>query len=159
MWLLLTLLQMAFIFFMSSRDGTASSADSSAVVLFLLRTFLPHFKEKTEAAQLLEAARFTWPVRKAAHMTEYALLAVFMQGTLRNRPSAEPASERTGAFIRKAAAAAWVLAVLYACTDELHQRAVPGRAGEFRDVCIDAAGAAIGLAVRAAAGSAKRSES
>lgn len=34
---------------------------------------------------------------------------------------------------------------LYALTDELHQRFVPGRSGELRDVFIDTSGAFTGL--------------
>ena len=40
---------------------------------------------------------------------------------------------------------AWCFAVVYAMTDEIHQLSVPGRAGRFTDVCIDATGAAIGI--------------
>ena len=38
-------------------------------------------------------------------------------------------------------------AFLYACTDEFHQRYVPGRSGEFRDVCIDTCGAIVGVLI------------
>lgn len=37
--------------------------------------------------------------------------------------------------------------ILYAMTDELHQRFVPGRSCEWRDVCIDGLGAVIGIVV------------
>ena len=47
--------------------------------------------------------------------------------------------------LRKAALLAWTCATLYAATDEFHQLFVPGRAGLFTDVLIDATGAAIGL--------------
>lgn len=39
------------------------------------------------------------------------------------------------------------LAFLYACTDETHQLFVPGRSGEFKDVCIDTCGAFIGALI------------
>lgn len=38
-----------------------------------------------------------------------------------------------------------VLAFTYACSDEIHQLFVPGRSGEFRDVCIDTCGASFGI--------------
>ena len=34
-----------------------------------------------------------------------------------------------------------------ACTDEFHQYFVPGRSAEFKDVCIDTAGALAGLMI------------
>ena len=72
----------------------------------------------------------TWDLvlRKAAHMTEYAILAVLLR--------------------RATGSTAWAfgLAVAYAATDELHQTFVPGRHGTPVDVGIDAIGALIGLA-------------
>lgn len=41
---------------------------------------------------------------------------------------------------------AWILAVLYAITDEYHQTFVFGRNGTWIDVLIDSTGAAIALA-------------
>ncbi len=40
----------------------------------------------------------------------------------------------------RALALAAAAAFLYACSDEFHQRYVPGRMGSFRDVAIDSAG-------------------
>lgn len=64
------------------------------------------------------------PVRKLAHATEYAILALLWFGALGSKPQAV------------------VIAFLYACTDEFHQLFVPGRAGLFTDVLIDTSGAA-----------------
>lgn len=67
-----------------------------------------------------------WDVvlRKAAHMTEYGLLALLWWRALSTR------SPVPGAAI----------AVAYAITDELHQSFVKGRHGSPVDVAIDAAG-------------------
>ena len=76
-------------------------------------------------------------VRKGAHMTEYAILAVLIYVWLgRWRMSR----------LRMACAAA-VLTVFYACSDEFHQLFVAGRAGKVSDVLIDSAGAVLGLAL------------
>ena len=73
----------------------------------------------------------TWDLllRKLAHMTEYAVLALLLL-------------RATGSY-----AWAFGLAVGYACTDEFHQTFVRGRHGSPVDVGIDAVGALIGLAV------------
>jgi VanZ family protein len=73
----------------------------------------------------------TWDtvLRKCAHMTEYAILAVLLV-------------RATGSY-----AWAFALAVAYAGTDEFHQTFVRGRHGSPVDVGIDAVGALIGLAV------------
>ncbi len=73
------------------------------------------------------------PVRKLAHMFEFAVLAVLFV-------KAWPAAK--GRFI-----AAFVAAVIYACTDEFHQSFVVGRSSSLFDVAVDATGAAIGLAL------------
>lgn len=50
---------------------------------------------------------------------------------------------------RRAAVWAWAMASLYAVTDEWHQTFVPGRTGSIQDVLLDAAGAAVGVALAA----------
>jgi len=71
----------------------------------------------------------TWDLvlRKCAHMTEYAVLAIL--------------------FRRATGSSRWafVLAVAYACSDEFHQTFVRGRHGSPVDVSIDGVGALIGL--------------
>jgi VanZ family protein len=72
----------------------------------------------------------TWDyvLRKLAHLTEYAILALLLR--------------------RATGSAAWalVLAVAYAASDEVHQVFVRGRHGSPVDVAIDTVGALIGLA-------------
>jgi VanZ family protein len=78
----------------------------------------------------------TWDyvLRKGAHMTEYAILAVLV--------------------VRATGSYAWALAfaVAYAATDEVHQLFVQGRHGSPIDVGIDAVGALLGLTVLARLG-------
>lgn len=76
-------------------------------------------------------------VRKAAHMSEYAVLAILLGLTIREYKK-EP----------------WLLFALaatavYAATDEVHQLFVPGRSGQLQDVLIDTAGGALGLGLLA----------
>jgi hypothetical protein len=73
----------------------------------------------------------TWDLvlRKLAHTTEYAVLGVLLL-------------RATGRV-----SVAFVLATLYAVTDELHQSFVAGRHASPLDVAIDAAGVALGLAL------------
>jgi len=73
----------------------------------------------------------TWDyvLRKGAHMTEYAILAVLL-------------ARATGSYMW-----AFVLAVTYAGSDEFHQTFVRGRHGSPIDVGIDAVGALIGLSL------------
>lgn len=76
-------------------------------------------------------------VRKGAHMTEYAILAILIYTWLGRWQMS-----RLRMFC-----AAVILASLYACSDEVHQLFVAGRAGRASDVLIDSAGAVVGLAL------------
>lgn len=79
--------------------------------------------------------------KKGGHMLGYALLAAaYLHGFGRG----DPGSYRN----------AFLLAVLYAVGDEIHQSFVPGRGPWVVDIGIDGIGAAIGLA---AAGLRRRS--
>jgi VanZ family protein len=73
----------------------------------------------------------TWDLalRKGAHMTEYAILAVLLARALSR------------------VAPAFALGVLYAISDELHQSFVRGRHAAVLDVAIDSVGLVIGLIV------------
>lgn len=68
--------------------------------------------------------------RKLAHFGEYALLLALWWRAL-----------TTKLADRRALAFAFVVTVLYAMTDELHQTFVSGRSGTPIDVAIDTAGA------------------
>lgn len=74
-------------------------------------------------------------IRKGGHVTEYFILAALFWGTLR------ATHLRTG----RAFLLAFVLAVLYAATDEYHQTFIPGRTGHAIDIAVDASGAMLAL--------------
>ena len=81
-----------------------------------------------------ELPNFSWAdlfVKKGGHMLGYALLAL--------------AYARALGWDRKRWWLPWVLAILFAATDEFHQSFVPGRHPSPVDVGIDAAGGGLGL--------------
>lgn len=100
--------------------------------------------ELTEEQMEEQARRIDFPVRKMAHMTEYAILAVLFLFTVTFRENPEGARHMSRLF-RYACALGFV--VLAASADELHQRFVPGRAGRVVDVLIDTCGGFLGLLV------------
>jgi len=71
------------------------------------------------------------------HAAEYCLLAVLIARALNQGLTRRLTEGRL--------ALSWVLCVLYAASDEVHQYFVPGRSADYRDVLSDAAGAALGL--------------
>lgn len=130
------------IFYLSSQPASTSSEVSNVFVEKIIETVL-------QTATPREVELLTFLVRKAAHFTEYLLLALFLGLTLRERPNALPKSiqnRRSPSTQKKAEALlCFLICTLYACSDEIHQHFVPGRSGEIRDVLIDAAGAFLGI--------------
>jgi VanZ family protein len=82
-------------------------------------------------SDLSSGLSWDFPLRKAAHMTEYGILWWLLQRALGES--------------RRAVAAA--VAIAYAATDEFHQTFVSGRHGTPVDVLIDTAGIAIAWAL------------
>ena len=69
---------------------------------------------------------------KAAHVAEYAILGWLIQRARGDK---------------RAWWQSWLMAILYAATDEFHQSFSPGRTPRVTDVMIDAVGAGIGMVV------------
>ena len=76
-------------------------------------------------------------VKKGGHMFGYALLSASYLRALNSTPNLRPAR-----FFF-----AFCLTMLYAASDEWHQKFTPGRSPSLQDVIIDGAGGLIGLAL------------
>ncbi|HEY5434290.1 MAG TPA: VanZ family protein [Candidatus Limnocylindrales bacterium] len=86
--------------------------------------------------RILSDQALDFVVRKIGHMGAFAILALLIWRAL--------AATTT---LRRPWALGFVLAVLYAATDELHQGLVAGRHPSPVDVAIDATGALIAIAI------------
>lgn len=123
---------MAVIFVMSAMPGEQSGEQSGLIVRMILAVHRLFFGEAQLSPDILELLHTL--IRKAAHMTEYAVLACLYLHALK----------KTGA--NRPSLWAIVLCVLYAASDEFHQAFVPDRGPSPVDVVIDVAGGSIGLA-------------
>jgi VanZ family protein len=125
---------MAVIFLLSSDLGSADH--TKGVLIPLLRWLAPW---ATPAA--LEALHGL--ARKAAHVSEYAMLAALWFRAFRRGRAAG------------AAASSWLalgISLGWAVLDEWHQSTLPTRTGSAADVALDGAGAVAALAVARAGG-------
>ena len=127
---------MAVIFLFSAQDATESSQTSQSVSYRIAKWQSQLFgEEKTEEELLGQAEGMQLVIRKGAHMSEYALLAILLASHL-------------GCYSfsrKKTLLLALGLSACYAASDEFHQIFVPGRAGRFTDVCIDSIGSLAGI--------------
>lgn len=136
LFLILTIAWMGVIFAFSAKNANTSTQQSRYMGRLIGRIFVPHFGDWPESDQYAFAEKWDYPVRKAAHMSEYALLGCLMMGTLMYT--------RTKYYWRTAGVSL-IACAIYATTDEVHQYFVPGRACKVMDVGIDSAGALVGI--------------
>ncbi|MDE6844459.1 MAG: VanZ family protein [Lachnospiraceae bacterium] len=132
----LAFIWMCIIFFFSAQTKEESSVVSEGFSYRIVNTTGLFFHLHIDEEQIREIARaIEGAVRKGAHMTEYAILAILLYVWMCRWQMSR---------LRKSLVAA-VIATLYAGSDEFHQLFVAGRAGSFGDVLIDSAGAVLGL--------------
>ena len=125
-WMILTILLMASIFLLSSQDAD-SSKELSNDLLSRIKAFidlLPNIFNVEDGKK----------IRKYAHLFEYMCLGassfMFFKELFLTK-------KRRICFAFCSAA---IFGLLYACSDEIHQIFVPGRACQLRDIIIDFAG-------------------
>lgn len=143
----LTLFWMVFIFMMSSAGKDESNSQSGAVCEFICEHFVEGYEEMAPEEQIQIQQKISFPVRKCAHLSEYAVLGALMTLTAASWRWEDEETMRTGETPGGTVRILPVLAAgfLYAVSDEIHQIFVPGRSGEPRDVLIDTSGVLIGI--------------
>lgn len=135
---ILALFWMCVIFAFSAQEQEESSAVSETFSYRMVRSADSLFGLDWDDERLHEIAdAIEGYVRKAAHMTEYAILAVLLYIWL----------GKWQFTIRKRMLLAIAATALYAASDEFHQLFVAGRSGRLTDVLIDSAGAILGVLI------------
>jgi len=125
------LIWMAVIFTASS--DTRSFTRSSRILAPLLHWLFPHMQPDTVNLIVLI-------VRKCAHLTEYAVLALLLWRAVR-----KPGKNDPPPWSWPEARLVLLSVALYAASDEFHQLFVASRDAAVHDVLIDTAGGAAGL--------------
>ena len=124
---------MALIF--TASGDSHSYQHSSRFVEPFLRWLFPHMSE-SYIHNIHEV------IRKCAHLTEYAVLALLLWRALR-----QPAKPDGHTWNWRVARLSLSLVMLYAATDEFHQQFVDSRTSLVSDVFIDTTGGAPGLVI------------
>lgn len=136
----MAILWMGMIYFMSDKPAKESSNMSDGVSYKIINTANKMFDLRmTKRKKQIKAKQLRYPVRKCAHMTEYAVLGFIFYihslsyGIILSR--------------KKRLLMVCILVIAYASTDEYHQTFVSGRSGNVLDVCIDGVGGFIGTLI------------
>jgi VanZ family protein len=120
----------------SASGDSGSFEHTSRIIGPFLHWLFPHISPRA-------THRIVTAIRKCAHLTEYAILALMVLRALR-----QPEKNDTRPWWSWREAGFSVLFVaIYAVTDEFHQRFVRSRGPSVHDVLIDISGAIIGLLV------------
>lgn len=133
------IIMMIIIFLFSAKNGTESSKTSGETVSVMITFFekIPVLQlESLDRAAL--SALMELPVRKMAHMLEYAVLLATIY---------IPININFQITLRNKAIISYIIAVLYAASDEIHQLFVVGRSGRVTDVLIDSIGVTVSLVI------------
>ena len=133
------ILWMILIFAFSAQPAVESAKISMGLTAIILR-FFEHLAIITGVNADL-VGDMDHIVRKSAHVFLFFVLAMLVAN----------AFLKTGVKWFKAFIFAFIITSLYACSDEIHQIFVPGRACRLSDVGIDSLGAMFGLCLFAAA--------
>ncbi len=134
LFILLAAACIVVIFMFSTENSGESSERSGGLAYIAVRLLHRNYDSlpKCEQKTLLGSADHI--VRKLAHFSIYAFLGACISFAAGRRKLIS-----RGTFI------ALLLSSAYACTDELHQHFVPGRACSLKDICLDTAGAVTGI--------------
>ena len=136
LYLIPVIIWMIFIFYMSGKTGQESSGQSGKISLFITDLLEKVRQDSPQEMQNLQDI-LELVIRKAAHMTEYAILFLISYLAM------VKISMSQSRFYNRSIAV--LISLLYACSDEMHQLLVPGRSGKMIDVGIDMAGVLIVL--------------
>ena len=118
------------IFALSSQDGGVSAGTSRQFTEIVLKILGLECNDRT--IEIINPV-----IRKVAHFSVYMLLGFLTMCTCETFKW-----QRVYKFDFST-----MFAFVFACSDELHQRLVPGRSGEFADVCLDTVGAMLGVLI------------
>lgn len=118
--LILLILWMIFIFVMSSFNANESSNQSGIIVNFISSIF-----------NISDTKLLSLIIRKGAHFTEYLILGILSINYIIK--------------YKKNIKYSYLMCIIYAISDEIHQLFVPGRSCQILDVIIDCLGAVIGI--------------
>lgn len=128
---ILIIINCIIIFNFSAQNAEKSSKTSNVIVNKIVTDIS---KKSTKIEKENIANNVTFIVRKTAHFSIYTLLGILLM----SEANTFKINTKTKLLI------CLLFGLLYAASDEFHQKFVSGRSSEIRDVCIDTLGVLFG---------------
>ena len=122
------------VIFKFSSQNADTSSQTSGVVVNKIVDKISNANKNINKEKLTDDVTFV--VRKCAHLSIYTLLGIWLMN-LANTFNLLSKRNRIVFCI--------IFGMMYAASDELHQKFVDGRSAEIRDVCIDTCGVILGI--------------
>lgn len=156
------ILWMLVIFYFSNQPAEVSGDLSGGISYRIVNLVASITGQDWSNEEMLSLAeKIDYPIRKLAHLTEYALLGMAValgvvyenEWNVCNKENYKFNSynrkedSRRGCSLKRQYFATQIIGSLYAASDEIHQLFIPGRAGRISDVLIDSLGVLIGCGV------------
>ena len=132
--IILLILWMGLIFSFSNQTGTSSSSLSTKV---LTRIAVTIDKDMTDEEIDEFVDKYSFIIRKVAHLTIYFILGILAYINLREYMKMTPALVIYSI----------IFCLVYASTDEIHQLLVNGRSGNIYDVILDTCGSTLAILI------------
>ncbi|MBE6862408.1 MAG: VanZ family protein [Ruminococcus sp.] len=133
---LLSIACMVMIFRFSCENSEKSTDTSGNVTDYVVEYTVSDYEELSPAEQSSIYAKIDHIVRKTAHFTIFTALGFLTSCAAGKRK-----------LLSKSSAFVLAICFLYACSDEIHQFFVPGRACRPLDVLIDTSGSLTGILI------------
>ncbi len=127
---------MVMIFRFSCEDSDKSTDTSGNVTDYVVEYTVSDYEDLSPAEQNSIYAKIDHIVRKTAHFTIFTVLGFLTSCAAGKRK-----------LLSKSTAVVLAFCFLYACSDEIHQYFVPGRACRPLDVLIDTSGSLTGILI------------
>lgn len=133
---ILIIIWMGTVFFFSNQPSIKSSNTSKGVIEKITNR-IPNMNNATNAEKEGLIEELQTPVRKLAHFSLYTVGGILILLYLNQFNLTE----------KRKIIYSFIIGVVYATTDEIHQLFVIGRSCELRDVCIDSLGIVFGIGI------------
>lgn len=133
--ILLVIIWMGIIFYFSNQEASVSTTQSDKVINLVNVMAKNNGSFKVILLKFYKLKGASFVIRKSAHMFSYFILSILsfiMVYTHKGN-------------INLSIKYSFVISILYAISDEIHQLFIPGRSGMVQDVFIDGIGAVIGI--------------